>query len=568
MKKGLKALISILCVGVTTAGVVGGALNNTKANAENNPLAFSSSIRAVTPYEGATLNFNTYEINAWWNSEGVDMNYLNGVFEYSDGHQEFLTCVNKTEAEHIARLLELYKENDAFQPENNVLKWTDNLDGVASYTVRIGLDNKFTKTVQKVENADKAEGVALENPLMDTEYFWQVIANLENGGKTYSSIFSFETDASVRTVEIEGVSNTRDLGGFESVYGYVQQGLIYRSARLETITEAGRDAFDKLGIKSDLDLRGVAEASSNPNQQDPLGLGEQYFVFDFKTPQYCSGAITVEGGEGINNRNNFANIKNIMAVFADKNNYPIDMHCAVGRDRTGTMAILLKALLGASEEDAKKDYYTSMFATTGAWNKGQSVNQAVVVDFIFDYLDTYEGETLADRTATFLIEACGMTQEQIDNIRNIMVGAEGYEVETLKTFADEDNYDGYSFVTFKQYGVKTQTVAVANGEKAVAPYTLESGYAWIKNGEAFDIETVITEDVTLVAKKAEYCTVTVNSVVGEASYTVQTEKGAAFDFGTLAKDGYTAIVMDENGNVVTNYVVEKDCVLNVLYVKE
>ena len=145
-------------------------------------------------------------------------------------------------------MLELYKENDAFQPENNVLKWTDNLDGVASYTVRIGLDSKFTKTVQKVENADKAEGVALENPLMDTEYFWQVIANLENGGKTYSSIFSFETDASVRTVEIEGVSNTRDLGGFESVYGYVQQGLIYRSARLETITEAGRDAFDKLGI--------------------------------------------------------------------------------------------------------------------------------------------------------------------------------------------------------------------------------------------------------------------------------------------------------------------------------
>ena len=50
MKKGVKTLISILCVGVTTAGIVGGALNNTKAFAENNPLAFSSSIRAVTPY--------------------------------------------------------------------------------------------------------------------------------------------------------------------------------------------------------------------------------------------------------------------------------------------------------------------------------------------------------------------------------------------------------------------------------------------------------------------------------------------------------------------------------------
>lgn len=565
MKKGLKALISILCVGITTAGAVGGAVQNMKANAENNPLAFSSAIRAVTPYEGATLNFNTREINAWWNSEGVDMSYLNGLFEYSSGHQEFLTCVNYTDDAHLARLVELYKENDAFQPVNNVLKWSDSLDGVASYTVRIALDNKFTKTVQKVENADKAEGVVLENPLMDTQYFWQVIANLDDGGKTYSSIFSFETDASVRTVEMEGVSNTRDLGGFETAYGYVQQGLVYRSARLETMTEAGRAAFDKLGIKSDLDLRGVAEAGSGPNKRDPLGLGEQYFVFN--TPQYCSGEITVEDGTGINNRNNFENIKNIMSVFAEKDNYPIDMHCAVGRDRTGTMSMLFKALLGASEEAAKKDYYTSMFATTGAWNKGQSANQSTVVDFIFDYLDTYAGETLADRTATFLIEACGMTQDQIDNIRNIMVGAEGYEVETLRTFADDNNYEGYSFVTFKQYGVKTQMLAVANGDMAEAPYTLEDGYVWTVDGATFDFATAITEDVTLVAKKTEYCNVTIHSVTDGEAYVVETEKGAAFDFGALDKEGYTVIVMDENGSVVTNFVVEKDCVLNVLYVK-
>ena len=565
MRKALKTFISILCVGVTTAGVVGGTLNSTKANAENNPLEFSSSIRAVTPYEGATLNFNTHEINAWWNSESVDVDYLNGLFKYSDDHKEFATCVNYTDAEHIARVVEIYNENDAFFPENNVLKWTDNLENVSSYTVRIALDNKFTKTVQKVENADKAEGVVLENPLMDTEYFWQVIANLENGGKTYSSIFSFETDASVRTVKIEGVSNTRDIGGFESVYGYVQQGLVYRSARLETITEEGRAAFDKLGIKTDLDLRGPTEASSGPNRYDPLNLGEQYFAFD--TPQYSSGTTTVEDGTGINNRNNFESIKNIFSVFADKDNYPIDMHCMVGRDRTGSMSILLKSLLGASEDEAKKDYYASMFATTGAWSKEQTANYQIVVDFIFDYLDTYSGETLADRTATFLIEACGMTQDQIDNIRNIMVGAEGYEVETIQTFADTDNYDGYSFVTFKQYGVKTQTVAVANGETAVAPYVLADGYTWKLNGENFDLETAITQDITLVAKKAEYCSVTINSVDGEKAYTVQAEKGVGFDFTTLNQDGYTAIVMDENGNIVTSFIVEKDCVLNVLYVK-
>lgn len=561
MKKAVKTLIAVLCVGATSFGVLN-SINMAKA--DNNPLAFSSAIRAVTPYEGETLNFNTREINAWWDSEGVDVSYLSGLYEYTAGHQEFIDCVNYNDAEHLARLVELYKENDAFYPENNVLKWTDDLENVSSYTVRIALDNKFTKTVQKVENADKTEGVVVENPLMDTEYFWQVIANLENGGKTYSSIFSFETDASVRTVEIEGISNMRDLGGFETAYGYVQQGLVYRSARLETITETGKAAFNKLGIKTDLDLRGESEASNAVNKKNPVGLAN-YFVFD--TPHYASSTQEVNSGTVINNGNNFKNIKDIMSVFANKANYPIDMHCAVGRDRTGTIAILLKALLGASEEEAKKDYYTSMFSTTGAWNKGQMANQSILVDNIFGYLNTFEGTTLAEKTEGFLIEKCEMQPEDIANIRNIMVGAEGYKVETLKTFADENNYGGYSFVTFKQYGVKTQTVAVANGEKVVAPYALENGCVWMANGKTFDFETEITGDITLEVKKAEYCTVTVQLVASGESYTVEIEKGGEFDFSTLAKEGYTVTVITESGEVVTSYTVDQDCVLNVLYTK-
>ena len=593
MKKAMKILVSALCVGVTTAGAIGGTIASMSTRAENtpekastsvnvptetkklpvatpvadngqnNPLAFSSAIRAVTPYEGATMNFNTREINAWWNCDGVDLTYLNSLYEYTVGHKEFLTAVNDNSKAGVTRLVEIYKENDVFQPVNNTLKWSDDLDGVASYTVRISLDRQFTQTVQKVENADKAKGVALQNPLMDTEYYWQVIANLENGGKTYSPIFSVKTEASVRTVEIEGVSNTRDLGGFESVYGYVQQGLVYRSARLETMTEAGKKAFNSLGIKSDLDLRGESEAGKAPNTSDPMNLGDQYFVYT--TPMYSSDNKEATSGSGINNGANWENIKNIMTVFADKNNYPIDMHCAVGRDRTGTMSILLKALLGASEEDAKKDYYTSMFATTGAWEKGTTATQSVVVDNIFAYLNTFEGATLADKTASFLITKCGMAQSDIDAIRNIMVGAEGYEVETIKTFADEDNYADYAFVTFENYGVKTQTTAVKIGEKAVAPYALVDGATWGVNGEEFDFDTAITEDITLTATTVEYCSVTVKSIVSGESYTVEVVKGSALDFSTLEKNGTVAMVITEDGEIVTSYTVEKDCVLNVLY---
>ena len=112
---------------------------------------------------------------------------------------------------------------------------------------------------------------------------------------------------------IEGVSNTRDLGGFETVYGYVQQGLVYRSARLETMTAAGKAAWESLGVKSDLDLRGTNEAKGAPNTYDPMNLGEQYFVFD--TPYYVSGSGTrTDNSTYLNNSNNFENVKNIVSV--------------------------------------------------------------------------------------------------------------------------------------------------------------------------------------------------------------------------------------------------------------
>lgn len=555
MKKITKTILSVLCVGATAVGGMGGYAK-ASAQAENDPLAFSSAIRAVTPYDGEKVDTNTTEIAAWWASEDVNAETLNGLYEYTSSHRAFNSLVGDTSEEGVAKLVKTYNETDAFHPVNNVLKWTDDLENVQSYTVRIALDNKFTKTVQRVENVDKDEGVVVENPLTDTEYYWQVIANGENGGKTYSPIFSFETTAAVRTIYVEGVSNTRDVGGFEGAYGYVQQGLVYRSSRLETTSESGKATLKKLGVKSDLDLRGESEASGGANKKDPLNFGdEHYFVFD--TPQYSA----------IGNEEYFANVKNIMSVFADKNNYPIDVHCAIGRDRTGTICALLKALVGCDEASIQKDYLTSAFATASAWGKSSSKDFVNNVNSILSYLNTFNGETLADRTAKYLIDKCGMTQDQIDCIRKIMTGAEGYEVETTATFKDEDNYEGYTFVSFKQYGVKTQTIALQKGEKAVAPYALADGYEWTLDGETFDFETAIDKDVTLTATKAEYCTVKVYSVTDGTEKTLQVKKGAAVDFAELQKDGYRVTVITQDGKTVTEYTVTQDCVLNVVYTK-
>ncbi len=555
MTKTFKKLTVIFCIcAMLTVGIFGNLITNLRANAEDNPIDFSSSISAVTPYNGATVNVNSYEIDKFWSTENLDLDLLSELYEKTHEHSKLDVYLSKSKTdEGKQQVADMYSSLDEFYPVNNVLKWKDNLENVESYTVRVALDNKFTKTVQRNENAKKDEGVVLENPLIDTEYYWQVIANLSSGDKVYSSIFSFQTEGSVRTIKIEGVSNTRDIGGFNSEFGYVKQGLVYRSSRLETITESGKAAFNKLGIKSDLDLRGESEASSGVNKKDPLGLDSNYFVFT--TPYY--GEVELD--------NNYAQIGKIMAVFADKNNYPIDVHCAVGRDRTGTIIALLKALVGCDEMSIKKDYFTSTFSVTGMMSKVDIDGFRYNIGTIFTCLEKCSGSTLAEKAADYLINKCGMTQDQITAIRNIMVGAEGYEVETLKTSEDTNNYSNYAFVTYKQYGVKTQTVAVEKGQTLTQP-DLAEGYAWYNGETLFDFSTEISEDIVLTAKKAETCTVTVCSVVDGTISTLTVEKGSVITAETLSSEGNTVTaIMDENGNVVESYTVNSSCVLNIFY---
>lgn len=551
--KKVSGFISLIMVCAITLGLIG-SVNIKTVAAENDKTTFSSQITATQNAHGQVVNILPEEVRLWNESEEFDIDYLNGLYEYSSFHKEF----NAGAFNDFVRVREIYRQADAFNPVNNVLKWKSSLENVASYKVRVAYDNKFTKCVQIEENADINSGVVLENPMTGKTYYWQVIATIEGGDKVYSPIFDFTVEQSLRTVTVDGVSNTRDIGGYQTAYGYVLEGLVYRSAKLEAITEQGCETLkNKLGVKTDLDLRGEAEASLPGNKANPADC-ENYYVSE--TPQYAAVP-----DNGIDNPARFEQVKYIMSVFTDKDNYPIDFHCAIGRDRTGTIAALLKSLLGYAEQDIINDYYTSAFATSAAWSKD---NPLIAIFNVLSYLNTFEGETLADKTAKYLIDNCGMTEDDIDAIRNIMTGQAGYEVE-LPEFADEDNYDGFSFVRFDQFGVETVVKVVANGE-TVEEISAGDGYVWTVNGSSYDFNAEVSEDITLKAVKANTYKVKVLSTgaVDAEETLITVEEGAAFDFADLEKDGYNFIVISDEGKVITELTVSRETTLNVVYLQK
>ena len=122
--------------------------------------------------------------------------------------------------------------------------------------------------------------------------------------------------------------------------------------------------------------------------------------------------------------------------MANENNYPIYFHCNAGADRTGTLAILIEALLGVSEEDITKDFELTTFSIYGARYRGKIVNgkfaNGVMQDdsnnfvafgyFIEQIKAAYckNGETLGQGVEKYLKEVCSVTDQEISSIRKIL----------------------------------------------------------------------------------------------------------------------------------------------------
>lgn len=308
--------------------------------------------------------------------------------------------------ELVGELVDAYVTNtDNFAPKSIALSWECE-ETLTACTVTVASDEAFTKNVMVYNDALNNLSV-IENAYVNCEYFWKISATTESGELLESEIFSFKVKATPRPVYIDGVSNTRDLGGYATPNGRVKQGMVYRTAKFDDITPTGLlIANERLGIKMDLDLRNVGEGSAGA--QSPLGC-ENYLRL---TSPYYS----------IFTADQKAQVREIMKVFADETKYPIAMHCSLGRDRTGTIAFLLNALLGVERADLRTDYFLSCFSKAGTALDGTSY---VVLERNFESMydqiyATYSGESYAEKVEAYLLSA-GVTAEELNEIKRIML---------------------------------------------------------------------------------------------------------------------------------------------------
>ncbi|SEF24390.1 protein-tyrosine phosphatase [Amycolatopsis pretoriensis] len=179
-----------------------------------------------------------------------------------------------------------------------------------------------------------------------------------------------------KLVNLEGVNNARDLGGYPAADGLrIRWGTIFRSARLTPATTTGREEIAGLGVKEDVDFRSTAEATGEgadpipagvTHVAEPVGDPDQAVPPDPKTPPSTGDLIMDNYRLLVSNPNLGHQFFDALTHIADARQRPVLYHCTGGNHRTGWMTVILLKVLGVPDDVIRQDYLLSS-GTTAAY---------------------------------------------------------------------------------------------------------------------------------------------------------------------------------------------------------
>lgn len=271
----------------------------------------------------------------------------------------------------------------------------------------------FAKPVRQTVSLGKQNAAPLSGRasylFLEQDYWWRVTVRTEDGESVASAPRRFRTVATPPRMIGPPSANMRDLGGGTNAEGrVVRQGLLYRGQAIgaRATNESLRHHYgEMLGIRTELDLRGKSERDERRAQwgegelADVIGANHVFYTIIPYHLYYPA---------------NLPPLRDAFALLADKANYPVYFHCAVGSDRTGTLGFLIGAVLGRSDKELIDDYELPSFNQNLRRFRYSRKAAGMLKDL------GKLGSTYREAVPVYLLKI-GVTQEQIDAIREIML---------------------------------------------------------------------------------------------------------------------------------------------------
>jgi hypothetical protein len=167
------------------------------------------------------------------------------------------------------------QSGDRYDVQNSVsLKISTTRTLASAYKIEIADNSQFKNA--KIDYLDGSEGTySFKNLFTNTKYYYRVTAYTSSG--VVSETGWFNTADTPRILTVDGINNVRDIGNWPTDSGKrIKQGLLIRGTEIDGAVERNyhltydgmTEMLENLGIKFDMDLRGVIET---PLGKDALG---------------------------------------------------------------------------------------------------------------------------------------------------------------------------------------------------------------------------------------------------------------------------------------------------------
>ncbi|MGW1227330.1 tyrosine-protein phosphatase [Streptomyces sp. NPDC001478] len=227
-----------------------------------------------------------------------------------------------------------------------------------------------------------------------------------------------------RSLGLESARNFRDIGGYRTTDGrWVRSGLVYRSNKLNKLTDAEQQRLVSQRLTLDIDLRNIQERLDAP---DRLPAGVAYQVADVVSLSHgirfhdsalmtlaealaaglFSGSSDLGQSIGYPFMVNFVGadyaFRDLVTAVANNSSGSTVFHCSAGKDRTGWGTAVLLTLLGVPRATVEADFLASNQYTGDPKAVELSWLRAAFdeVDHIYGDFDTYVRDGLKLDAAT------------------------------------------------------------------------------------------------------------------------------------------------------------------------
>ncbi|QHM73701.1 tyrosine-protein phosphatase [Mixta intestinalis] len=177
-----------------------------------------------------------------------------------------------------------------------------------------------------------------------------------------------------RVLELEGVNNVRDMGGYPVAEGYIRPGKLIRGEDLYSITPAGEQHLAQIPVRKVVDLRTDGEVSDRPDRTP--GDASLIRLDVLSSVLKVQSASPADMLKHLGERDPAAAFQDIYQAFVHEPacldrwgeflhelltlpEGAVYFHCTAGKDRTGFAAALVLMALGAERKVIMADYLLS-----------------------------------------------------------------------------------------------------------------------------------------------------------------------------------------------------------------